>query len=353
MSRIVLFAGGANMPWLRIEDGAIAERGEDHPPADVPATVVIPSDQVSWRTIDATALSPAQALVAARLDAAESSLGDPSDRHVAVVAGGHAYVLTSRSALRTLLAEMTALEMAVDTVLPSPALLPEPDEGFVRAALPLEVVLRSASGGLREDGAVSALVVGEAPLRTLSEEEVDASILAAAEQPGINLLQGEFAPRTQWVADPGYWMRMARYAGIALALTLAIPVAKWVKLGSSTASLDREASEIAARALGEAAAGPDAALRLRNRLAERRGAGAGFVPTEAVLARVIEMQPNAELSMMAFEPDGTMRATLRGTSQADLDAVRTGLESAGFAASLSGQTGNQGRLQAELSVRPR
>lgn len=341
------------MPWLRIDDGTIVERGEDQPPGDAPVTAVIPSDQVSWRPIDATSLSPAQALVAARLDAGESSLGDPSDRHIAVVSGGHAYALTSRSALRTLLAELAEQGLEVDTVLPSPALLPVPEEGFVGAALPFEVVLRSATGGLREDGALSALVVGDAPVRALSPDELDASIVAALEAPDINLLQGEFAPRTRWVAEVGYWTRMARYAAIAVALTLAIPVAKWAKLGASTASLEREASEVAARALGETAASPDAALRLRSRLAERLGPGAGFVQTEAVLTRVIEMQPNAELGMIAFEPDGTMRATLRGTSQADLDAVRMGLESAGFAAALSGQTGNQGRLQAELSVRPR
>jgi general secretion pathway protein L len=353
MSLMVLFTGEEPMPWLRIEEGVVAERGEGIPASEHPLIAVIPADRVSWHIFDLTALSHAQGLVAARLDASESSLGDPLDRHVAVNADRNGYVVTSRTGLRTLLAELAKNDLEVTAVVPSPALLSLPEDGYVRGAMPNETVLRSASGGLRDDGELSALVLGDAPVRTLTPEELEDSIAQAAVRPDINLLQGEFAPRTQWVADTGYWTRMARYAAIGLALTLAIPVAKWAKLTASTSALEGQSAQVAARALGEAAASPDAARRLRTRLAERRGGGAGFVATEAVLARAVEMQPNAELGMLGFEPDGAMRATVRGTSQADLDTVRAALAAAGFAVDVSGQTNNQGPLQAEFTVRPR
>lgn len=352
MSLTILFTGQEPTPWLRIEEGVVTERGDGPPLPENPVLAVIPADRVSWRVLDLTALSPAQALVAARLDAAESSLGDPLDRHVAVKADRDGYVVTSRTGLQALLAELGLSNLDVAAVVPSPALLPVPDEGYVRGAMPHETVLRSAAGGLRDDGELSGLVLGDAAVRTLTPDELDEAVAQAAARPDVNLLQGEFAPRTQWVADTGYWTRMARYAAIGLALTLAIPVAKWAKLTASTSALERQGAEVAARALGEAAASPDAALRLRTRLTERRGGGAGFVPTEAVLARAIEMQPNAEIAMLGFDPDGAMRATVRGTSQADLDTVRTTLTAAGFAVSMAGQTSNQGRLQAEFTVRP-
>ncbi|WP_255991906.1 hypothetical protein, partial [Klebsiella pneumoniae] len=79
MSLTVLFTGQEPTPWLRVEDGVVTERGDGPPPPEYPVLAVIPADRVSWRLLDLTALSPAQALVAARLDAAESSLGDPLD----------------------------------------------------------------------------------------------------------------------------------------------------------------------------------------------------------------------------------------------------------------------------------
>ena len=90
---------------------------------------------------------------------------------------------------------------------------------------------------------------------------------------------------------------------------------------------------------------------MRTRLAERRGGGAGYLATQAALVRAIEASPNADLGALMFANDGTMRATVRGTSQGDIDMVRTALIAAGFTVDQAAASSVQGRQQAELTVR--
>jgi type II secretion system protein L len=351
MNVSLLFVGVQPTQWLRVEDGSIVARGEGAPDQDAPVVAVIRSGSVAWRSFDATALAPAQALVAARIDAADASLGDSEDRHVAVADARDGYVVMSRHDLRVALAELDEMGLRPAAVIPSWALLPVPDVGFVRAAVPGETVLRAADGGLLEDGEISSLVVGEAPVRTLSHDEIETAMGQAAIMPSPNLLQGEFTPRTDWGAEAGYWRRMGIFAAVALALTFAIPLAKWARLVASTTSIEGESASIAAKALGESKPTPDAILRLREKLAERRGGGIGYLATEAAIVRAVQSQTNAELASFGFDADGTARASVRATSQSELDGIHNTLAAAGLEATLSQTTVNQGRPQAEITVR--
>jgi type II secretion system protein L len=351
MSVSLLFVGVEPTQWLRVEDGAVVASGEGAPDLETPVVAVIRSESVAWRSFDATALAPAQALVAARMDAADASLGDPDDRHVAVASARDGYGVTSQRDLRMTLAGLDKMGLQPAAVIPSWALLPVPDAGFFRAVLPGETVLRSASGGLLEDGEISSLIVGEAPVRTLTRDELEVAIAAAAMMPSPNLLQGEFAPRTDWGAEAGYWRRMGIFAALALALTFSIPFANWARLVASTSSIERESASIAAKALGEAEPTPDATLRLREKLAERRGGGIGYLATETAILRAVEGQTNAELASFGFDADGTAHAPVRATSQSELDGIRNALAAAGLQATLGQTTTNQGRPQAEMTVR--
>jgi type II secretion system protein L len=351
MNTVLVFAGYSPLRWWRVEDGAITERGEGAPePGDVVA--VLPSASCAWRQFEFSSLSPAQALVAARLDAADNSLGDADDRHVAVTRDRAGYLVTSAGALRTLLAELAEAGLKPVLALPAPALLPVDEGGFVRARFPSETALRASFAGCEDDGVLSSVVVGSAPVRTLGADELDRAVTDALAAPFVTLLQGDFAPRTSWGAEAGYWRRMAVYGVLALALTLTIPVAKWAKLIASTAALEAESAEIAARALGEAEASPESIVRLRARLVDRRGGGVGYPATEGAFLRAMEGLPNTDLGALAFSDDGTLRATVRGTSQADLDQLRAVLVAGGFDVSVGAATDVQGRRQAEFVVRP-
>ena len=351
MNRWVAFLGGETIPWLRMEDGAVAARGDDLLEADAPVLAIAPASGVAYRTTGLAELSPAQALAAARIDAAEASLG--LERHVAIAETRDHYAVTDASAMRGWIGQLAGRGLEASALVPSPSLLPVPEEGFLRAKLPHETVLRSAAAGLEEDGIVSPLVVGDAPVRTLGREEIEAAIVAASDAPALNLLQGAFAPRTDWRAEPGYWRRMALFAGIVLALTLAIPLAHWARLSLATARLDRESARIAAGALEEARPGSDSVARLEQKLAQQRGGGAGYLATQAAVVSAVEATPNSELASLSFDPDGTMRAAVRALGQPELDAIRSAIELRGFSVSQGVAANVQGRMEVQLQVRPR
>lgn len=351
MNRWVAFLGGETIPWLRIEDGTVAARGDDLLEADEPVLAIAPASGIAYRNTGLADLSPAQALAAARIDAADASLG--LERHVAVAEARDHYAVADASAMRDWIGQLAGRGLEASVLVPSPSLLPVPEEGFLRAILPGETVLRSAEAGLEEDGVVSPLVVGDAPVRTLAREEIEAAIVAASEAPALNLLQGAFAPRTDWRAEPGYWRRMAMLAGIILALTLAIPIAHWARISLATGQLDRESARIAAGALEEAQPSSDSVARLEQKLAQQRGGGAGYLATQAAVVGAVEATPNSELSSLGFDPDGTMRATVRALGQPELDAIRSAIELRGFSVSQGVPANVQGRMEVQMQVRPR
>lgn len=351
MNGFVVFLGGEALPWLEIEDGLVTGRGEDFQGPGQTVTAVVPASGVSYRPCALGGLSPAQALAAARLDATEVSLGP--DRHVAVAQAGDHYAISDKTKVQAWLAELANRGITASALIPAPSLLPVPETGFVRGALHDETVLRSAETGLAEDGTISPLVVGDAPVRTLDAAELEQAIAAAVASPPLDLLQGEFAPRTDWSAGSGYWRRMAIFAAIAGALTLAIPLAQWARLSMATASLDEQSATIAALALGERSASDDAIDRLQDKLADQRGGGAGFLPTLGVVTAAMESIPNVELGTLAFDADGTLRATVRANGQPEIDVLSRAIEGRGFTVNQGAPRTMQGRAEIELQVRPR
>lgn len=351
MSGYVVFLGGDTLPWLEVEDGRVIERGEDFRETGVSVTAVAPASSITFRPASLGGLSPAQALAAARLDAADVSLG--ANRHVAVAAAGDHYVIADKTKMQGWLSTLAEYEIAPSAIIPAPDLLPVPETGFVRGVLHDEAVLRSAGAGLEDDGAISPLVVGDAPVRTLEAPELERAIAMAVEAPPLDLLQGDFAPRTDWTAPAGYWRRLAIYAGVACALTLAVPLAQLVRLSMATSSLDEQSATIAAKALGEMSGSEDAIDRLQDKLADQRGGGAGFLATMGVVTGAMESMPNIELGALSFDPDGTLRATIRAGGQPEIEVLSRVIEGNGFAVNRGTQRSGQGRAEVEIQVRPK
>ena len=351
MSGLVVFLGEDELPWLQIENGEVVAQGDNLRGSDEAVTAIVPAGSVTYRNASFGELSPAQALAAARLAAVDASLG--SDRHVAVADAGDYYVITDKDTMQGWLFRLAERELQAVAVIPSPSLLPVPASGFVRAELPHETVLRSAGTALAEDGVISLLVVGDQPVVNMGQADFVEAVAAATERPPINLLQGDFAIRANWDAATGYWRRMAIFAVLLLGLTLAIPLARWTRLSMATAALDRQSATIAAKALGEASASDDAVERLQDELVEKRGGGAGFLATQAALIKAIESNSGVELSSLSFDPDGTMRAMVRATGKAEIDALRHAVEEQPFSVTEGTQTTTQGRAEVEFQMRPR
>jgi general secretion pathway protein L len=342
-----------DLPWLRIEDEAIVARG-DHFVADDDEGVLVaiaPAHAVALHWVDLPELAPAQARGAARLIAVEKSLIDPE--HLFVACGDQAEGVEARIVAIADRADVAQWVAAFDPdiILPSPLLLGTGHDGFLRARLGHETVLRSADLGFAQDEVVAPLVIGDAPVADVDRAALEAMIIAATRAPDINLRQAEFARKTEWALDRR-WLRWLGGGIAALALlSLAIPLAEVARLSWVTATVEQTSASLAQTALGEAVPADEAAAALNTRLSAVRGGGAGFVATAGAVIQAVQTTANSELTALSFGPDGTMRVTVRATTPDELNAVQVRMRGAGLVVTAAPINPSQGQPLVDLQVR--
>ncbi len=344
----LLFLGG-DRPWLEVLDAAIARRGNGYDPAQwregETLIAVAPAADVTLHWLDLPDLSPAQANAAARLHLADRVLGEAHiacglpDEH-----GTRPVAVVSAEAMRRWIAELDP-----DAIVPAQMIVAAPEDGAVRAVLGPETIVRGRRIAIADDPELTPMLV-EGDIVALDRDAIEFSALAAMTAPPLDLRQGAFARKTSWLPD---WARLQPLAWMAAALllvTLAIPLAKMVRLSVDASALDRQTAEVARAAVGEAVAGEEAAGLLRDRLAAMRGGGSGFSQTAAAAIAGIAATPNVELTSLGFASDGILRLTARAATQAELDALAVRMRGAGLTVTPGVPTMEQGRPRMDLQV---
>jgi general secretion pathway protein L len=357
MSSVRIIFPDADAHWLRVEDGAIVARGNQAgllaASDDETRLLVAPARDVTLYALDLPDLAPAQARAAAQLALAEKSLLPADQLHIAcgVQAEGtpsRPVALVSRSQMQAWIDGFDP-----DVIVPSPLLLPQPAEGYVRAALGDEVVLRGADSGFAEDEVLTPLITGDAVVTTLDKDALEAAVIAAVANPEINLREGEFARRRQWRLDL-HWVKRTAWIVAALVLvSLLIPLTQIARLSWASATLEETSASLAQAALGEAVAPEAAVSALDARLTALRGGGAGFTKTAAAASRAIEATANVELTAMTFDPGGTLRLTLRATSAEEIATAQARMRAAGLDVTSGPINPSQGQPIVETQVRGR
>ena len=180
---------------------------------------------------------------------------------------------------------------------------------------------------------LAALVVGEVPVRAVDDAEFEAGLSAALTPPVLNLRQGVWARRRQWVVDASTVRRVAWLVLILLALSLVVLLAQIMRYSSAASALEDEAARLGTRA-------PAADNR------------PGFTPLAAILFGAIQAVPNVELGRLDYRPDGTLAATVTADTPATLQALRRQLGTGGLQVQDGAPQPAGARPTAELLLRP-
>lgn len=357
MSGVRIIFPDAESHWLRVQDGEIVARGDQ---AGLLAAsdgetrlLVAPARDVSLHALDLPNLAPAQARAAAQLALAEKSLLPTDQLHIACGAQGEDSPACTIALVSRIQMQAWIEAFDPDVIVPAPLLLPQPGEGYVRAILGDEVVLRGVGTGFAEDEILAPLLIRDAPVITLERDALEAAVIAAAANPLINLRDGEFALRRQWRLDRHRVKRTAWIAAAILIVTLLIPLTQIVRLSWASDTIEETSASLAQAALGEAVAPEAAVAALDARLAALRGGGAGFTKTAAAASRAIEATANVELTAMTFDPDGTLRLTLRATTTDEISTVQARMRAAGLDVTSGPVNPSQGQPTVETQVRGR
>ncbi|VXC50855.1 type II secretion system protein GspL [Sphingomonas sp. 8AM] len=344
--------------WWRIRDDTGEGEGEGLPEvtADDRVVAVAPADAVTlhWATIPAR--SPAQALAAARVVVSDATAEPAHDLHVAVGrerAGERAIAVVAPARMAAWLAALARGGVDPAAVVPAPLLLPEPEEGYVRAELGGQSVVRGRTTGWADEPVLTGLVTrGEVP-RLLDRAALRAAAIDAVAEPVVDLRQGAFARRRRRTTiDWALVRRLAVLAGLILLATLAIDVVRIMRYSFGADAIEQRAATIARQGLPRGTGEGDATRMLDERLAALRGPGQGFTRTAAAVYAIVQAVPESEVTALQFEPSGALRVSMSLAGEGQANTVKSRLASAGFAVESSQFVSSAGRLTGDMTVRP-
>lgn len=360
VSPTYLFLPHADRPfrWARVEDGALVE-GEGVPEAADGIVAVAPAEAVALHWAEFPTRSEAQATAAARLLAAEASAAPVADLHVAVgpVGGGgegspeRPFGVVGLDAMRRWLAELARVGVDPVAIVPAPMLLPAPAEGYSRAELGGEGVVRGRSSGFADDDLLTGLVTVGVPPATLAR--ADLADLLARPAPLLDLRQGAFAKRRKLSIDWRLLRRLAWYAGAILLMTLAIDLVRVAKYGFAADLLEARADALARQGLPRGTTVSEPSRQLGERLAALRGPGQGFTASAAAVFAAAQAVPGSELTALSFEANGDLRLGVTTATEAGVNDLKRAIERAGFTVDAGTFQSAGGRVSGEFTVRPR
>jgi general secretion pathway protein L len=370
-----LVADGEGRPLAPVESGPLAQARSAAINRRV--AVLVPATDVLSLDVALPAGSGARAarLVAFALE--EQLASDVETQHFAIgrssMPGRTAVAVVTRALLEEWLAQLAAAGIQPDLLCTDAALMPRlpghavallendtlmftdmEDDAQLTLAAPPGGVAGALEIAFADELASTHLLFHANPVdwqRRSSEVEATRSSLASlkvqllttgalpwlgAQLPNgkpINLLQGEYAPRTSFRANWGRWRLAAALAGVALALHVGIQIYSLWRLNKSEKDLNQAITAIA----GPELAGGDSSIRknLEPRLlaAQSQGGRSGLLPALQVLAHAMNGVPGARVRALNYR-DGALQLKLRASDAQSLDRINQSLRAAGWQAEL-------------------
>lgn len=341
--------------WLRVDGGHIVARGEGLPRLNgqAPVVAVVPSADVALHWAELPDRSSAQSLAAARVIMAERCAAPIAQLHVAIgreEEGAARPIAVAAMARMEHWQEMLAAN-GVDctAMLPAALLLARPENGYVRAEVGDETVVRGPGAAFVDEAGITALITGGAAPVTLEREALEASIVAATAFPALDLRQGGFARRRRAI-DWRWVRRLGWLLAALLAVSVAIALVQLARYSFAAQALEQRAEALARQGLPPGETAGDAARQLRDRVAGLRGAGLGFSRSAAAVFSAVQGVPGSELHTLSFDANGDVRMTLATQTEGQIIDVKNRLEAMGFIVEPRPFTATGGRFTGEFVV---
>jgi general secretion pathway protein L len=169
----------------------------------------------------------------------------------------------------------------------------------------------------------------------------------------INLLQGEFAPRTSLRSAWPRWRLAAVLAGALLLLHVGVQLYTLVRLRNAERAADATLAQIGNR-LGSAAAGSGSLRqRVQQRLATAQAGGAdsGLLNALQSIATAMSAAPGSVLQALSYRDGGT-ELKLRAADAQVLERINQGLRGSGWQSELVSGTATADAYEGRITLRP-
>lgn len=367
---VALPAGGVesvHTRWWRVIDGQITQSGDNrgwlHPSTGGPLadeTQVVglaPAADTVLHRAAFPGLAPRQAEAAARLLAAEQSIGGVDTLHVALGeaddSGTHDVVAVSAGTMARWLAWGQTHGIDFASIVPAALIVDaSTDDGtLVRANVAGEPILRGRDAAFVADPVLVEHIAGSARIVDAASETVEAGIVAACDNPPVELRSGRFARKRAGWFDRDLAKRAAVLVAAILVVSLLIAVARIGRTYAEIAGIDSAAEADVARALASPPPLDLAIPQLDARLAALGGGPARLSSPLAALVSAMEPATGVGLDSVGWSGDGSLSATLGAPRNEDINPVLLSLQAAGYTITATPRAGTDGRALADITVR--
>ncbi len=354
---LFLPAGETGYRWMRVLDARVVGEGKGIPDTalDEPTIAVAPADAVTLHWADLPTRSVAQATAAARILASDASASPLAELHVAVGdegAGDRPIAVVGVATMRDWLRMLADAGVDPVAMIPAPMLLPRPDEGYARAEIAGNGIVRGTSSGFADEARLTDLVTGGTAPATLARDVLEAAIVAVVASVPLDLRQGSFARRRRFAIDWRLIRRLASLSLTILAVTLAISLVRIAKYSFGADALEAEANTVAVTGLPRGETVVDASRQLDERLSRVRGPGLGFTNTTAAAFAAVRATPGTEVTGLDFQANGDLRLSVAVEREALATDLKRALEAAGFSVRAGVFQAAAGRVTGELTISP-
>ena len=336
---IVLLGADAGVAWRwwRVSDGAVSAEqvfdpaSESAPWGDVgEVTVLVPASAAPVRDRPLPDMPVAQALAAERLGLAQGGLAD--ERHV-VVGASEGRLLSCSVALSQMdrwLAALAGQGLDPASIVPASLVLPRRADALVLGDLAGQLLARTGDAAFTAEPAlVDALGDGLEQV-ALDDDELAARLVELHRDPPLNLRQGQYAPRRVSVFAVANWQVLARMAGCAALLALALMLVWIVKWNLDSSAQEARTLELAQARFPAATDLYGAERLIAAELARRGQGGASFAAPAAAVLDAVRPVTGVRLRDLGYGADGTLRFTAAAPRAEDVNTVLIALQNQGW-----------------------
>ncbi len=315
---------------------------------DDPLVALIPGDDMALHRMTLVETDAAPRREEAAMRATDLAARPIEDLHVAVGppdAQGESWIgIIDRERMAGHLAHLEAAGVKAAHIVPAALMLqPADDDGPALARFGDRVLMKSADlAGLFEPQMAGPLA-GSSQLGRMARMSAFQPSHVPDPLP-LDLLQGDFAPRTKWWKDRRFRIRAAVLGLLVILLAMAPVAIERGRSATQVAVNDRAVIELAEATLGTRPASAEAgaaALAAARRTAE----GAALASRLTAVSLAVRDVPGARLESVRLQPDGRLLVGLGGSADA-INALGARMATAPFETQLNGATLSVGDRQA-------
>ena len=333
--------------------GAADLRGADQ------VVVLAPAEAVTLTRVSLPPVNPARRAQVLPFALEDQVLDDVESLHFVAADradgdGRHAVAIVARQSMQAWLALLAEQDIAPDVLVPDCLAVPLQDRapmvliegGRAMLRLTADQGFACAAGQVRQwlpNGVEPDTLSGDSPAKALAR--------GLELESGINLLDGDFAPRHRHAPQRRLWRVAAILAGLAMVIGLLAQLTSVLRLKHANAQAETQIQQRYQALFPDSPPVPDPVARVRSEL-QRLGGGSGDAGLLQVLAQAAPILASHDfrLHMLGLEyRNHTLELSVRAPDLANLDRLRERLATlpgtrVELTAATPGSDGVQGRL---------